>query len=160
MDRQKKKGSSISLKLFRLLVLSAAVAFLSFYAIEWAGDYALGVYLDGSDYEKKQNDRLLEELTRYINEQELTKKDVHKLQSWVDKKGILTMEVYDGNSLIFNSAYPEETEVLKVYKTSAYEETGPNYPIQFKDGTAQVFLYGFYEYQFYNYIFTNWVTQS
>lgn len=147
------RHSSIYFRLGRLLLLALAAAVLCFLCVHRIGGALVDRYIIQSDYSQRRDIRYVEKLQDYIRKNNLSTQDKDRLAAWVDRQGIIALQVYQGGHLLYDSLYPEsaewseppepERESFPVrYEWEAY------YDIQFSDGGAEVTLFGFYEFRF------------
>ena len=77
-------------------------------------------------------------------------KDADQLNRWVEQQKVLHVRVYKGDIVVFESEYPEQKLWEEEIPANEYEWMD-YYPIEFADGSAQVNIWGIYDYQFYHY---------
>lgn len=147
------KRDSIYIQLLKLLVGSAAAAFLFFLGLNCAGDFVIDQYCYHPDYIKKNDKRYVEKLQNYIDENQLSARDTKALYSWVKKQKVISIRIYKDDRQVFDTEYPEqelwdESIAMREYEWENY------YPVTFADGRAGVGISGMYAYQFYNYALT------
>lgn len=147
------KRDSIYIQLLNLLVGSAAAAFLIFLGLSYAGDFAIEKYCYHPDYIKKNDERYVEKLQNYIDENQLSARDTKALYSWVKRQKVISIRIYRDGLQVFDTEYPEqelwdEDIAMREYEWENY------YPVTFSDGGAGVGISGMYAYQFYNYALT------
>ena len=146
------KKDSIYFQLLRLLLISAAAAFVFCMIVNHISDYAVENYYASSGYEKMQDQKYLSRLQSYISENQVSYKDTEKLKKWVKKQQILILRVYVNDKKVFDSDYPDKELWEEDIESGEYDwET--YYSVKFADGTARAGIIGFYEYQLYTYIF-------
>lgn len=150
MDNGKKKIHSLYFELIRLLLVSATVSLLFFFILNRAGENLLTFYFYESDYVQKASDHSIKNLQEYVTENHVSSNDSEKLTKWVNEQKIVAISVYKEELLTYDSLYPDE-EVENAAIEGGYYEWESYYTVEFSDGTADVFLYGFFSYQFYSY---------
>ena len=143
------KRDSIYIQLLKLLVGSAAAALLIFLGLNYAGDFAIDQYCYHPDYIKKNDERYVEKLQKYIDENQLAARDTKALYSWVKKQKMISIRIYRDGLQVFDTEYPEqelwdEAIAMREYEWENY------YSVTFSDGKAGVSISGMYAYQFYN----------
>ena len=74
------KRDSIYIQLLKLLVGSAAAALLIFLGLNYARDFAIDQYCYHPDYIKKNDERYVEKLQKYIDENQLAARDTKAFQ--------------------------------------------------------------------------------
>ena len=107
-------------------------------------------YYDSSEQEEKKNEYYIQELQKYIHEKNISSKDADQLNRWVEQQKVLHVRVYKGDIVVFESEYQEQKLWEEEIPANEYEWMD-YYPIEFADGSAQVNIWGIYDYQFYHY---------
>ena len=107
-------------------------------------------YYDSSEQEEKKNEYYIQELQKYIHEKNISSKDADQVNRWVEQQKVLHVRVYKGDIVVFESEYPEQKLWEEEIPANEYEWMD-YYPIEFADGSAQVNIWGIYDYQFYHY---------
>ena len=131
------KRDSIYIQLLKLLVGSAAAALLIFLGLNYAGDFAIDQYCYHPDYIKKNDERYVEKLQKYIDENQLAARDTKALYSWVKKQKMISIRIYRDGLQVFDTEYPEqelwdEAIAMREYEWENY------YSVTFSDGKAGV----------------------
>lgn len=147
------KTDSLYVQLLKLLVFSAAAAFLVFTGLNCAGNYLIDQYYYESAYLEKRDQAYVNKLQEYIDRYALGSRDADQLYNWVKLQKMVSIRVYKENVLIFDSEYPnqelwEEDIVIDEHGWENY------YSVIFSDGEAKISILGMYAYQFYNYAMT------
>lgn len=147
------KTDSLYVQLLKLLVFSAAAAFLVFTGFNYAGNYLIDQYYYESAYLEKRDQAYVNKLQEYIDRYALGSRDADQLYNWVKLQKMVSIRVYKENVLIFDSEYPnqelwEEDIVIDEHGWENY------YSVIFSDGEAKISILGMYAYQFYNYAMT------
>ena len=116
---KKKDGSprvfSLYFGLVGSILIGAFLATLIFMTTRAAADYYIdNVYLS-EDNKKAREQDYLEDLRRYILENNITAADSDKFQAWIDENSYVFLSVSSGNELIYSSIVtqpepPEEGE--------------------------------------------------
>lgn len=147
------KIDSLYIQLLKLLVFSAAAAFLFFTGLNCAGNYLIDRYYYESEYLEKKDQAYVNKLQEYIDRHALGSRDAEQLYDWVKQQKVVSIRVYKENILIFDSKYPEQ-ELWE--EDIAFDKHGWEnyYSVIFSDGEAKVSIFGMYAYQFYNYAMT------
>lgn len=147
------KIDSLYIQLLKLLVFSAAAAFLVFTGLNYAGNYLIDQYYNESEYLEKKDLAYVNKLQEYIDQHALGSRDAEQLYNWVKQQKMVSIRIYKDNILIFDSKYPEQ-ELWE--EEIAFDEYGWEnyYSVIFSDGEAKVSIFGMYAYQFYNYAMT------
>lgn len=150
MDNGKRKLHSLYFELIRLLLAAAVISFLFFMVLNQAGESILASYFYESDYVQKASEHSIKNLQEYVTVNNVSSNDSEKLTRWVNEQKIVAISVYKDELLTYDSLYPDE-EVETAAIEGGYYEWESYYTVEFSDGTADVFLYGFFSYQFYSY---------
>ncbi|MCU0081152.1 sensor histidine kinase [Extibacter muris] len=150
MTQVMNKKDSIYAQLLRLLLISAFAAFVVFCGLNYAGEYLVEGYLEKTDYIKQKNQDYVEKLQKYIDKEQLSSRDVAKLNVWTKSQKVLSIRIYKDEIQVFNSEYPEQ-EVWEEEIAAGNYAWEQYYNIRFSDGTAEIEMTGIYYYQFYNY---------
>ncbi|MCI9546185.1 MAG: HAMP domain-containing histidine kinase [Lachnospiraceae bacterium] len=150
MTRVIHRKDSLYLQLLKLLIGSAAAAFLIFLALNYVGEYVIDNYYYNSDYVQRKDGEYAEKLQRYIDEAHLHSGNGDQLNSWVKKQKVISLRVYKDGMLVFDSKYPErefgdENVAMAMYEWESY------HTVSFSDGKAEISVFGMYAYQFYTY---------
>ena len=134
MENVREKMHSLYFKLAGLLLAAVAVSGLFFVVINYAGEH-------------------IQDLQDYIDETKAASNDSEKLTEWVRKRKIVSIQVYKDEILTYDSNYPDAA-VEDAEAEGAYYDWEYYYTAEFADGTADVFLYGFFSYPLYSYAMT------
>ena len=105
-------------------------------------------YIANTDYLEQEDQKRIEELQNYVTENQVLASDSEALTQWVKEQALVSIQVYRDGYILYDSQYPEAD--LEDTADSRYDWQ-PFYTLYFADGSADVVLYGFYDYQFYNY---------
>ena len=149
------KRNSIYTQLLWLLIGSAVVVSIAFVGVDALGELCIEKYIANSNYVKNENQRYTEELQKIINKEQLSSKDVAKINTWIKKQKILSIQVYKDDIQIFDSEYPDQ-DMLDEEITAGNYSWEKYYPIQFTDGEAEIVIMGAYGYQLYSYF---WIAE-
>ncbi len=150
MSRWQNRKTSIYGRLGRLLLLAAAVGILAFLMLYAAGMSLIDRFAWDGNYLAREGQNRADSLQAYIEKNNVSTGDSDKLTVWVKKQAVVAIQIYKDGYLVYDSNYPDEIFDPDEYVLS--EETEQYYTLNFSDGSAEVFLYGFYAYQFYNYV--------
>lgn len=148
LSRFQNRKSSIYRQLGTLLVFSAIISAIFFVALNAVGEYAIRYFVMNTDYMEREDSKKINHLQTYITENQVSANDSEKLTKWVKKQSVVTVQIYRNGYIIYDSQYPEAE--LDETADNRYNWR-PFYTLSFADGSAEVVLYGFYDYQFYNY---------
>lgn len=133
--------NSIYFRLVRLLII-ALICSAAFFVLS---DRVMGLFFDQvvrESFQETQNQRHYEEFQKYITDNRLSSKDGNALTRWVKQHRNLEIEIYKNYALIYDSLDPSFSG--KQDEDDFYYTWKSNYIITFKDGRAQLVLYGFY----------------
>lgn len=146
----KHKASSLTAHFGLLLLLSGAAAALVFCCLRFGGGRLLERYYDGSDLQRRYNERRIQNFQSYVRENGIATTDTVQITGWNRKHPLILMEIYRSNILRYSSAAPDETlgneEEVPYYTWVSY------YEIPFADGTADVVIYADDTYRFFTWI--------
>lgn len=144
-----------SLKKQMLFVILAALGIsgLLFLGMFHIGEYMLDSYFEESSFLKDKNDKSAQDLKTYIKKNNVSTKDIGLLDAWGKKNKAVYYSVYKDGELAYDSYYGEDKESSYQEWMIEYIETESHYQMIFSDGTAEVFLLGFYDYKFYTLAF-------
>ena len=144
---------SLYFKLAGLLLAAVAVSGLFFVVINYAGEQMITKIFSDSSHIEKLSEAYIQDLQDYIDETKATSNDSEKLTEWVRKRKIVSIQVYKDEILTYDSNYPDAA-VEDAEAEGAYYDWEYYYTAEFADGTADVFLYGFFSYPLYSYAMT------
>ena len=144
---------SLYFKLAGLLLAAVAVSGLFFVVINYAGEQMITKIFSDSSHIEKLSEAYIQDLQDYIDETKAASNDSEKLTEWVRKRKIVSIQVYKDEILTYDSNYPDAA-VEDAEAEGAYYDWEYYYTAEFADGTADVFLYGFFSYPLYSYAMT------
>ena len=144
---------SLYFKLAGLLLAAVAVSGLFFVVINYAGEQLITKIFSDSSQIEKLSEAYIQDLQDYIDETKAASNDSEKLTEWVRKRKIVSIQVYKDEILTYDSNYPDAA-VEDAEAEGAYYDWEYYYTAEFADGTADVFLYGFFSYPLYSYAMT------
>ena len=144
---------SLYFKLAGLLLAAVAVSGLFFVVINYAGEQMITKIFSDRSHIEKLSEAYIQDLQDYIDETKAASNDSEKLTEWVRKQKIVSIQVYKDEILTYDSNYPDAA-VEDAEAEGAYYEWEYYYTAEFADGTADVFLYGFFSYPLYSYAMT------
>ena len=133
--------NSIYFRLVLLLVV-ALICSGTFFALS---DRVLGLFFDQTvrdSFQESENERHYQEFQKYVTDNRLSSKDTNALTRWVRQHRDLEMEIYKNYALIYDSMDPGFSG--RPDQDDFYYTWQSNYVMTFKDGRAQLVLYGFY----------------
>lgn len=150
MENIKARLNSLYFELAGLLLAAVAVSGIFFLLINRAGTSIITERFSDSDHIEKLSGAYIDKLQRYIDENQVMSNDSEKLTAWVKRQKIVSIQVYKNEILTYDSNYPDAA-VEDAAAEGEYYEWQDYYTAEFADGTADVFLYGFFSYPLYSY---------
>ena len=150
MENIKAKLNSLYVELACLLLGAVIISGLFFVVINRAGNKIITDIFSDSSHIEKLSEEYMEDLQDYIDNAEVATNDSEKLTEWVRKQKIVSIQVYKDEILTYDSNYPDAA-VEDAEAEGAYYDWEYYYTAEFADGTADVFLYGFFSYPLYSY---------
>lgn len=148
LNRFQDRKSSIYKKLGILLFCSAVIAAIFFAVLKTVGEYVIHYFVANTDYMEQEDNKKVIQLQDYISENHVSASDAKQLTKWVKDQAVVMIQVYRNGFIVYDSKYPEGNLNEAAYGRYDWE---PFYTLEFSDGSAQVVLLGFYDYQFYHY---------
>lgn len=137
------------MQLIRLLICAVLIAIAFFCVLDHIGEYVVEEIEYNAIYIDEYNKHYIKELQQYIDENQITTKDVDKLDKWVTQQKIIVLRIYKDHQRVFDSEYSTQ----EVWDSDvAWDESSGQiyYPIQFIDGEARAKIVGAYIYKIYN----------
>lgn len=150
MENIKTKFNSLYFELTGLLLAAVLISGIVFLLLNRAGNSIITEWFSNEDYIEKLSEEYFTDLQDYIDNSQAASNDSEKLTAWVKKQKIVSIQVYKNEILTYDSYYPDAA-VEDAAAEGGYYEWQDYYTAQFADGTADVFLYGFFSYPFYSY---------
>ena len=147
----KHKSSTIYFRLVKLLIFAGLLAAAGFAAMDAAVTGILDYYFSHSDYAETQTQKSIDELQDYIEKNNVNTTDGEALTRWVKRQSIVSMQIYKNNVLTYDSNYPDEAEIQESNSEREFYDWETYYILQFADGSAEVVLYGLYNFRIYGY---------
>lgn len=139
-----RKINSIYAQLLQLIVCSAIISFIIFGLLNYIGEFCLDFYLDNTNYIEKENEKYVNKIQEYVNENKISTNELNKLNKWIEKQKILSIKVYKKDSQIYDSQYNGNEIIDENY---TWERCNS---IKFFDEYAKVIVVGAYSYRLYN----------
>lgn len=127
---------------------SAVISVIFFAVLKTVGEYAIHYFIANTDYMEQEDNKRVVQLQTFIRENQISAGDAEQLTKWVKAQSVVMVQVYRNGFIVYDSKYPEADLDEAVYDRYDW---GPFHTLDFSDGSAQVVLYGFYDYQFYHY---------
>jgi signal transduction histidine kinase len=140
---------SLTGKLVLLILTGILISAVIFGILNVGIGKGMEVYFARSSYLEDRENASVRELQAYVREKRLTPMDSQKLWEWVKGKRVIYLEVYRNNRMLYSSRPSMDGYS---YEDAAYPDYENRYhEVAFEDGKAEVYLYGFFDYQFYVY---------
>lgn len=149
-ERRIRWGSSIYLRLVRLLLAAALCAVVSYFLIDAAAGEIVTQYWRHSGYVQRENRKKMDLFQEYISGNGIAGTDTDRITEWVKENYPVSLQIYRDNIVIYDSSYPYYENLWKESIKAEYYDWGSYYPVQFQDGEAVAALYGFHMFQLYN----------
>ncbi|MDO4619981.1 MAG: HAMP domain-containing sensor histidine kinase [Lachnospiraceae bacterium] len=138
---------SISTEFLKLLAAAALCACVLFGTERAVSVYIVQHYFESDAYVKKRNEKQIEELVRYVEKKNVSVGEKEKLTKWLKNHPLITIQVFKDGMLQYDSAYPDLEDTWSV-DPDDYYGWQTYYSVQFADGSADVFISGYYGYRF------------
>ena len=137
-------------------MLSGVVAIVITYFISDLGNYYIDHTFDSQEMNRTFQLKHMEELQRYVYDNEITTSNISLLEKWADNNALVYFSVYFKKKMIFNSDYSysdnvEPEDVLEEEDNKALD-FDYFYKLELSDGTivrVDMFCYDFYNYGYY-----------
>lgn len=146
------RKKSISMELAALAIVSLAAAAVFFFAFYYFSRSYIENHYETQDYVQQKNEQLAEKLGNEIQTNQIASGDTDFLERWIKKQGIISLQVFKDDRLIFDSDYPDSSGEWQV-TSDDYFGWESYYNVEFTDGSADVFLSGNYSYRLYTFAF-------
>lgn len=136
---------------FGIWIIAALLSSVTLFVfLQSTGKTLLDSYYVQSGYLKKENNRRLEAFQTFINKEEVSILDTDKIAAWVKEQSVVSLQIYKGEVLQYDSDYPEGESMPEFSFSGNYEDYEAYHLVQFADQEGYVFLTGYYNQQFYN----------
>lgn len=153
-----KKHFSLSLTTEMIIVSVAGLvlAALLYIILSVTIDSALDRFFDTEEYYRHCDEKLIDSLSSYAEENNVSSDDWYQLNKWVDKEDVITLTVYKDGEVAYDSqssydSYDSDDSYIinsAVTIDSSYVSDA-SYTVEFKDGSADVYIYGIYSTNYY-----------
>jgi signal transduction histidine kinase len=125
---------------FSLVIVGAGIlALLVYAAVGQVSQRWLDTYFTSKVFVDREQKKIADQFQDYVRKNHVNSWDKGALDEWTERQNMLYITVYRGDSVIYDSSMSD----------SDYYKSQPYFDIQFQDGTARVYLDGFFGYQFY-----------
>lgn len=136
---------------FGVWIIAALLSSVALFAfLQSTGKTLLDSYYVQSGYLKKENNRRLEAFQTFINKEDVSILDTDKIAAWVKEQSVVSLQIYKGEVLQYDSDYPEGESMPEFSISGNYEDYEAYHLVKFADQEGYVFLTGYYNQQLYN----------
>ncbi|MCC0694953.1 sensor histidine kinase [Clostridioides sp. ES-S-0048-02] len=147
------KPSKLGVILLIYVVISAGVAFILNIPFYSAVESIVKDVSEGRTYFKREADQLMADFQIYVNDKNLSSNDGEDISNWNNDNWFVSMKVYKGNELFYDTLYypdevPDKSEENEFYSSSMAR----HYEIQFSDIKASVVIVALFRFRFQNFI--------
>lgn len=133
-----------------LLLASVAMGILMFFGLRMLGSYLVDNILKTSGYIEREEQKSADSLQYFISSYQVSATDYAMLDAWTEREGVVYIAVFRDSTLLYDSA--EATQIDNDGQKNGYYGDAHIYSVSFADGTADVYLLGFYSYRYENWI--------
>ncbi len=148
MRVKSEKRLSLYLELFLLLFLAGMVSLLFFVGCRFVAEQQIDRYQRNENIVQKNNEKYISQIQEYITEQDISAKDLWKLNEWMKNNRIIYIQIKKGDEWIYSSDFTIDEEQVDDYDFPSYI-LDSYYDIELSDGPVQVFIMGMYSYSAY-----------
>ena len=146
MSRVTNKIQTIYLKMLLLLIAAMAAAAAVFFVLNLVGEACVEHYIENTDYTEREKQEVLRDFQEFVSGEHIRSRDTAELNQWVLRQNLISLSIYKGGILVFDSNYPDQEiydEEIQSYDWMSYDT------VEFEDGTAEVAIIGAFRYQIY-----------
>ena len=137
-----KKILSLRTEALLLLLGSVGAGIACFFCFHFLGNVLVNSILKTSGYLEREEQKSADSFQNFVSGYGIAATDYEALDAWVEKEGVVYIAVFRDDSLLYDSEYAYEAgEALTDH---GYYSEAHTYAITFSDGTANVYLIGFY----------------
>lgn len=151
MKGKNEKGMSLYLEWLLLLFLSGIVSVLFFVGCRFVLEEQIGRYHEDREVIRKYNEKYIAKLQDYVKKRDVSSGDSAKLDQWINDNWIIYIQIKKDGKWVYSSdagAEKEDPEEFGADEVFGYS-LNAGYQVEFKDGTAQVYIMGMYYYSAY-----------
>lgn len=133
---------------FLLLFLAGMVSLLFFEGSILIIEQQINIHYESKNLTQHYNDKYISQIQKYITQQNISSKDLDRLDEWVNDNRLIYIQIKNDNKLIYSSDFDMDG-------TQSYDYDFPMFPadsyydIQLSDDTVQIFIMGMYSYKAY-----------
>ena len=128
------------------LLASAVLCIALFCGLYFTMDFFLSEYFEQSDFEEQHIRRQGKSLQDFINENNISSRDIQKIKKWERRQPVILLELYSGDTCIYSSVH--EMSDTPEYEIN-WSDVGNHVNIQLVDEEVQAVLYSDFTYQYY-----------
>ena len=150
MKSGRDRNRSIYFELLRLIIFAVVVSGIFFVAVFFGGETLLDKYYINSKWAESLDIKYINSLQETVDDEKLSTADDDRISEWVYDNRITFLQIYRNGVLVYDSALTDMSVLGD--ETSLTYEWEPFYTVKFKDGNAQVSVYGSYKYRVYYYL--------
>lgn len=143
-----KKGCSLYLEWFLLLLLAGAVSLLFFVASRILIEQMIDSYQENRDLLRRKNEQYIASLQGYVTTHGLSSRDSEKLDTWIHDNRQIYLQIKKGSEWVYFSDVDIVEVEWEAYDMGTYPQQR-SYTVVFSDGEAQVSIIGMYSYDAY-----------
>ena len=139
-------------ELLRTILLAIAVSLLLYHGLQPITKTVLQSYYTSSDFLQRKTDAVGSTIQQNVMESGISSREVRRLSDWYshgDQPGGCILRVEKDGVVIYDSAlnnveyYRTYSQASKTLDESAYLRT---YPLEFSDGSATLYAYGYFDF--------------
>jgi HAMP domain-containing protein len=158
---KKKISMSLALEMFLVSTIAFCIAALAYIPLSVAANAALDYRFGTDQYYRQQDQKILDSLSAYINENQVSSDDWYQLNQWVSRNDIVNLTIYKENLLVYDSQLSEKYTSADTYSSltntvatveSDYERELA-YQLEFADGITDIIIYGQYASKYYQFAY-------
>lgn len=142
------------------VLLSLFFGIFLFLGLSSLSNHVLDQWVSSSEYYERQQKAAMSSLKTFLDRNQVRLSDTKALDGWVKKERYVTLLVFKDQKLVYSSYPREDGEDTGINGSGQEQEAESDYGIlsesqdnpdtvRFADGTAQVFLFPYYEYLWY-----------
>lgn len=133
-------------------MLSGIAAGIFIITFTYLGSYnLLQYYFSTSGYFRDTEISRVQELQKYVTNNEISTSNAKKLRKWAKKRNILEFTIFREDWIIFDFSHTEEILPGGIKANNPRHQS--YYTVTFKDGEADVYIYEGYDKKYYSTLF-------
>lgn len=148
MKAKSEKKLSLYLEVAFMSLLAGVVSLLFFMGTGLMIEQQTEKHYENREVTRAYNEKYIAKLQKFVAQQGVCTKDFDKLDEWINDNRLVYIEIIKDNKWVYPPEFytdemdEEDYEYLSDSRDSCYD-------VEFSDGTAQVFIMGFYSYNAY-----------